>query len=42
MTNGKIIDVFEAVKLKTWLLAASEEKKLIMINIMSSLRADIS
>ena len=35
MTNGKNIDVFEAVKFKTWLLAVLEAKKLIMINIMS-------
>ena len=35
MTNGKNIDVFEAVKFKTWLLAVLEGKKLIMINIMS-------
>ena len=40
MNNGKNIDVFEAVKIKTWLLADSERKKLIMINIMSSLCAD--
>ena len=35
MTNGKNIDVFEAVKFQTWLLADLEGKKLIMINIMS-------
>ena len=42
MTSGKNIDIFEAVKLKTWLLPDSEGKKLIMINIMSSLCAEIS
>ena len=42
MTNGKNINIFEAVKLKTWLLVDLEGKKLIMINIMSSLCADIS
>ena len=44
MNNGKHIDIFEALKLKDlhWLLADLEGKKLIMINIMSSLCAEIS